>query len=350
MGTSNNSLNNYSSEFTHPHTHQMLRKPNIRRSDTLDVYNTGAYEIRKANSFNSNDSRISTDDTILSRRTNSMRHPSASAFSYEMIDDIETLPPPAPILTDTSNNRRNCRMHKSFHERSRQHDVKKEKVIDVKCYSLGDDGSDDNLNISNKRRLSPKFNSAESSLDNEVFHSHSRSSSRNKMESSAETIDAIETTSPTTSVAKKSVASVSHKHSSQSLDKPHHNFKRIARATQSFYLNPSQLDELRLHRSMHGQSASMAKRMHSASMRSKPFRETLSETKKSKSFVADPFMGNDLSPHRRDSVSEIKKSPRLSSGGHDSQKSSNFDGNNLEYDITMRGRYIFFSSFIMCVF
>lgn len=343
MESSNSSLNNHG-EYAHAHAHHMPRKPNIRRSDTLDVYGPGMYEMRKANSFNS--SEATAEEAVMSRRTNSMRH---SAFPYEMADEIAPLPAPAPpILTEPSTNRRNCRMHKSFHERSRQHDVKKEKTIDaVKCHSLGDDGCDD-IAIINKRRLSPKsFNSAESSLDNEVFHS--RSNSHTKIETdSIEAIDASEVsaTSPTTPSTGKKIATtaISHKHSSHSLDKPHHSFRRIARATQSFYLNPNQYDELRLQRSLHGTSVSAGKRMHSASMRAKPFRETLAETKKSKSFVAYPFAAPsdyELSPHRRaskvlsgDSVADVKKSPRLSSTME--RKSSNFDGEDLDYDVIMR--------------
>lgn len=340
MDGSNNSLNNYP-DFTHPHTHQMSRKPNIRRSDTLDVY--GAYEMRKANSFNSND--MTSDEILMSRRTNSMRHSPATGFQYEL-DDIGSLPPPAPpIVTETGNTRRNCRMHKSFHDRSRQHEIKKEKIVDaVKCHSLGDDGSDENVIVVNKRRLSPKFNSADSSLDNEVFHS--RSGSRNKIEStSIEAIDAIESaTSPTTlSTTKKPIVSTSHKHSSQSLDKPHHSFRRIARATQSFYLNPAQAEELRIQRTMHGTSmAAAAKRMHSVSMRAKSFRDVVSEAKKSKSFIADPFISGsgtgtadyEHSPRRRESISDIKKSPRLSASAYD-QNALNYDGNDIDYDAVM---------------
>lgn len=371
---SNHSLNanQYHTEFTHPqhpqhphpHTHQMSRKPNIRRSDTLDVY--GAYEMRKANSFNSNEIQTVTSEDIMpmSRRTNSMRHAPQSAgvasavatFPYEL-DDIGTMPaPPMHSAGETGgvggaggNTRRNCRMHKSFHDRSRQHEVKMEKIVDgttIKCHSLGDDGADEGVVVpaaaaagasivsggSGKRRLSPKFNSAESSLDNEVFHS--RSSSRTKMEStSVETMDAIEAaTSPTSLAAKKAIAAVSHKHpSSQSLDKPHHSFRRIARATQSFYLNPGQAEEVRMQqRAMHGSqsvsaamvAATAAKRMHSASMRAKSFRDAVNEAKKSKSFVNDPYgvaavsaaaaAEYELSPRRRESFSDIKKSPRLS--------------------------------------
>lgn len=348
MDGSNHSLNNYP-DFTHPHTHQMSRKPNIRRSDTLDVY--GAYEMRKANSFNAND--MTADEMPISRRTNSMRHTQQGAgggFPYEL-DEIGSLPAPAPpIVTETGNSRRNCRMHKSFHDRSRQHEIKMEKIADaVKCHSVGDDGADDNniiVGSSTKRRLSPKFNSAESSLDNEVFHS--RSGSRTKIEStSIETMDAIESaTSPTTTMtAKKVITGATHKHSSQSLDKPHHSFRRIARATQSFYVNPGQADELRMQRAMHGNLsfATAAKRVHSASMRAKSFRETVNEARKSKSFVTDPFAGGgnaeyELSPRRRESISDVKKSPRLSSSTYD-HKSPNYDGSDLDYDTGLHSSY-----------
>lgn len=369
MESSNNSSNSYIDySHSHPHTHQMSRKPNIRRSDTLDVYGTGAYEMRKASSFNANDVPANLpDDVSLSRRTNSMRH-TIQSHPYGMIDDIGLVPPPPSnsLITaeqqqqqqqqgSSSNNRRNCRMHKSFHDRSRQHDVKKEMIIDaVKCHSLGDDGSDDNLNVGTKRKLSPKFNSAESSLDNEVFYT--RSGSRNKMNStSIEGIDTIECeqtigssgvhpNASTSSIAaaaaaalaaRKASAAITHKHSSQSLDKPHHSFRRIARATQSFYLNTNQLDELRLHRSVHTGAPGETKRI-SASMRSKPFREVVAEAKKSKSFIADPFGGiggsaeYELSPLRQDA--DIKKSPR-SLSAYETKKMQNFNGNELDYDI-----------------
>lgn len=346
MEGSNHSLNNYPDyshsnphqhpqqhPHQHPHTHQMSRKPNIRRSDTLDVH--GLYEMRKANSFNAND--INTDDMIMSsRRTSSMRHPQNAGYSYEM-DDIGSLPPPAPpIVTEIGNTRRNCRMHKSFHDRSRQHEIKKEKIIDsVKCHSLGDDGADENIIISKVRRLSPKFNSTESSLDNEVFHS--RSNSRNKIEStSIEEMNAIKSATSPTTIAKKVIATAPHKHSSQSLDKLH-SFRRIARATQSFYLHPTQEGEIRSQRAIHGSGWTAAKRMHSASMRTKSFRDVVTAAKKSKSFITDPFIeGNDydLSPRRRESINDVKKSPRLSTSTYE-QNLSNYDGKDVDYDAVL---------------
>lgn len=363
MQSSNNSSNSYIDySHSHPHTHQMSRKPNIRRSDTLDVYGTGTYEMRKASSFNSNEPNP--DDVSLSRRTNSMRNTASASTShqYGMIDDLGLMSQSNSLITgpgsgggggggaaaaeNSAQNRRNCRMHKSFHDRSRQHDLKKEMIIDtVKCHSLGDDGSDDNLNVGGtKRKLSPKFNSAESSLDNEVFYS--RSGSRNKMNStSIEAIDAIENeasidenvATQSNAQLRKSNAAISHKHSSQSLDKPHHNFRRIARATQSFYLNTNQLDELRLHRAMHGQSgvAGDGSKRISASLRGKPFREVVAEAKKSKSFITDPF-GNgsaeyELSPLRQDAIADVKKSPR-SLSAYEAKKKANFNGNELDYD------------------
>lgn len=341
-------LDNYSTDLTHPHTHQMSRKPNMRRYDTLDVFSIGAYEMRKANSFNANDPQVvaTADDNTMSRRTSSMRHGSTSVFPYEMVDDVDansmattTMHHAADVTpsASTSASRRNCRMHKSFHERSRQHDINKiEKVIDAKCHSVGDDGSDDNLNAANARRLSPKFNSAQSSLENEVFHMHSRSSSRNRIEAGAESIDMIEATSPlsapgadaaaATTAAKKSHATGSHKHSSQSLDKPHRSFRRIARATQSFYVAPSIGGDQRMAYAMHGPNAAIQKRMHSVSMRTKPFRDGM----------GDGFHG-DMSPQRHDSISDVKKSPRLSSSGYEFQKPAHFDGDGFDQDAVMRG-------------
>lgn len=359
MESSNNSSNSYpdySQQHSHPHTHQMSRKPNIRRSDTLDVYGTGTFEMRKASSFNVNETDQIPSDISISRRTNSMRHTiQTSSHPYGMIDDIGMVSSPNSLITaetTANNNRRNCRMHKSFHDRSRQHDVKKEMCIDtVKCHSLGDDGSDDNLNVKiTKRKLSPKFNSAESSLENEVFYT--RSGSRGEMNStSIDGIDGIDneqsmmvnapipSASTSLSNARKSSAAITHKHSSQSLDKPHHNFRRIARATQSFYLNSNQLDELRLHRAVHGGNITGIndpKRI-SASMRgSKPFRDVVTEAKKSKSFITDPFASGstefELSPLRQDGIADIKKSPR-SLSAYETKKLTNFNGNDMDYDI-----------------
>lgn len=370
IDSSSTSLNNYP-DYKHPHTHHLPRKHNIvRRSGALDAYATGTYDIRKTNSFNSKPKPISSAEDLLlmSRRTNSMRHTSggaAAAYTHEFsVASDATIIPPISVgdvvggAASISTNRRNCRMHKSFHER--RFDTKRDAAIEtVKCHSLGDDGSDDDTISGVKRKLSPKFNSANASLENEVFHT--RSNSRNKIET--ETIDVHDSSATTAVVITPSMSAtgsgaVTHKHSSHSLDKPHHNFRRIARATQSFYLNPNQYEELRLQRAMQNAAAaattstgsgvtfaSAAKRVHSASLRTKPFRETLVETKKSKSFVSDPFVEYDLSGHRRDSklfdsgvsvISDVKKSPRLSSNLLLSD-AANFDGNDLaEYDGIMR--------------
>lgn len=376
IDSSSNSLNNYA-DYTHPHTHHLPRKQSIvRRSGTLDAYGTAPYDIRKAHSFNSQPkSKTSAEDLLLmSRRTNSMRHTSggaAAAYLHEFsVASDATIIPPPPVgdigaAPTTSANRRNCRMHKSFHDR--RLDTKRESVIEaVKCHSLGDDGSDDDPLGGGKRKLSPKFNSANSSLENEVFHI--RSNSRNKIETEA--IDVHESSATATTVATPSMPvagkkvmpatgpAATHKHSSHSLDKPYHSFRRIARATQSFYVNPNQFEELRLQRAMQNATvaatpsngsgitfAGAAKRVHSASMRTKPFRETLAETKKSKSFVADPFVEYDMSGHRRDSklydtgvsvIGDVKKSPRLSSNVM-LPDATNFDGSDsAEYDGIMR--------------
>lgn len=384
IDSSSNSLNNYPDYKHLSRTHHLPRKQSaVRRSGPLDVYGTGAFDIRKTHSFNSHPPPNSSAEDLLlmSRRTNSMRHTSggaAAAYSHEFsVPSDALIIPPIPIGGDvvvggaaatSSANRRNCRMHKSFHER--RHDTKRETAIEaVKCHSLGDDGSDDDPLSGVKRKLSPKFNSANSSLENEVFHT--RSNSRNKIETEAIDVhdpSAVATTVITPSMAAAAkkvmtaasgVSAASHKHSSHSLDKPHHSFRRIARATQSFYVNPNQYEELRLQRAMQNAAAAAAttstssgltfagaaKRVHSASMRTKPFRETLAETKKSKSFVADPFVEYDMSGHRRDSklfdsgvsvISDVKKSPRLSSNLMLTD-ASNFEGGDLaEYDGIMR--------------
>lgn len=359
MESSNNTSNSYpdySQHHPHPHTHQMSRKPNIRRSDTLDVYGTGTFEMRKATSFIANETDQMPSDVSISRRTNSMRHTiQTPSHPYGMIDDIGLISSPNSLIaaeTTAANNRRNCRMHKSFHDRSRHHDVKNEMCIDtVKCHSLGDDGSDNNLNVAiTKRKLSPKFNSAESSLENEVFYT--RSGSRGEMNStSIDGIDGIDNNeqsimgnapipiaSTSLSNARKSSATITHKHSSQSLDKPHNNFRRIARATQSFYLNSNQSEELRTHRSVHGGTvigANDPKRI-SASMRGKPFRDVVAEPKKSKSFITDPFASGstefELSPLRQDAIADVRKSPR-SLSAYETKKLTNFNGNDMDYDI-----------------
>lgn len=348
-------LENYSTELTHPHTHQMSRKPNIRRYDTLDVFSVGAYEMRKANSFNTNDLQqvaVDPQQEMMARRTSSMRHGSASIFPYDIGDDIDPdgmTASSAHMTADTavpgpSANRRNCRMHKSFHERGRHHDINKiEKVIDAKCHSLGDDGSDDNLNATNTRRLSPKFTSAQSSLENEVFHMHSRSGSRNKIELSAgiggidplDMVDAPTVTSVSglaaaaaaaSALAKKSHTAAAHKHNLQSLDKPHRSFRRIARATQSFYVTPN--TDQRMAYGMHGPNAALQKRMHS--MRTRPLRDGM----------GDGFRSGDMSPQRHDSIVDVKKSPRLSTSGYELQKPAHFDGDGLDQDAAMRGEAI----------
>lgn len=389
IDSSSTSLNSYP-DYTYSHTHHLPRKQsNVRRSGTLDVHRgPSAYDIRKTHSFHTQPpSKSSVEDLLLmSRRTNSMRNTSgvgaAPIYSHEFsVASDATLIAPMPIgdviggsgAAPTTSNRRNCRMHKSFHER--RHDPKREAAIEtVKCHSLGDDGTDDDPLGGVKRKHSPQFNSGNSSLENEVFHT--RSNSRNKIEtevidvhdaSAAVAVAAATVVTPSMATAVKKVLPAtgagSHKHSSHSLDKPHHSFRRIARATQSFYLNPNQYEELRLQRAMHSATAATAtaststssgltfagaaKRVHSASMRTKPFRETLAETKKSKSFVSDPFVEYDMSGHRRDSKlfdsggvsvisGDVAKSPRLSSNLMLAD-ATNFDGSDLaEYDGIMR--------------
>lgn len=340
----------------HGHAHGgATKKPNIRRSDTLDPYTAEMFEMRKTNSFNSNEAMVD-DMQMASRRTNSMRNAAAAGypqdFDVNVIEDKPVSPLPSQVPGESST-RRNCRMHKSLYDPHRRHDhSRKEQAAEaMKCHSVGDDDELLNGNVSGgaKRKLSPKFNSAGASLENEVFHSRSNSRSRIDVDAAAiSPTDAIEVST----IPKKMVVQQGgqHKHSSHSLDKAH-NFRRIARATQSFYLNPNSYDELRLQRATMQQAGATGKKMHSASMRTKPFRETLTEAKKSKSFVADPYGEYDLSPHRRESKmfvsadgTDIKKSPRLSSALHgdgarasyELTKGPDFDPTGLDYDAIMR--------------
>lgn len=369
---------NYPDYHTHHvphvgHSATTTRKQNMRRSDTLDVYTAEMYEMRKTNSFNANEGGSIEEAIIASRRTGSMRNTGAG-YQHEF-DTIEQKPVSprqahaSEVPHSTQQNRRNCRMHKSLYDphRARHEHTKKEQSIDsMKCHSVGDD--DEGAIGGAKRKLSPKFNSAGASLENDVFHIRSNSSrSTDEMEAIAPG-DVIEVSTMQKKVAMQTAAIIAaapsgphiqqaHKHSSHSLDKAH-SFRRIARATQSFYLNPNAYDELRLQRggvAMPGGSGVAGKKIHSASMRAKPFREALSEAKKSKSFVADPFLEYELSPHRRDSKFvtgdvEIKKSPRLGAGdgiaaaaaiaiaraSYEHRKASDFDPTGLDYDAIMR--------------
>lgn len=348
------------SNFPEYHTHHShiahveapTRKQNMRRSDTLEVYAGEMFEMRKTNSFNTQEAMAEDALMSASRRTNSMRN--TAAIGYQQDLDIIENKPLSPLqphaVEQQSNNRRNCRMHKSLYDPHRRHEhAKKEQSLEaIKCHSVGDD--DDGINGGGaKRKLSPKFNSAGASLENEVFHT------RNNSRSKIEVVDASASTGDVIEVSTMPKKGPHKQHSSHSLDKAH-SFRRIARATQSFYLNPNSYDELRLQRGVVGGGSvpnATGKKMHSASMRAKPFRETLTEAKKSKSFVADPFGEYELSPHRRDSkifvtgdLAEIKKSPRLSANVHadgsgariayDHRKTSDFDPTGLDYDAIMR--------------
>lgn len=366
------------------------RKQNMRRSDTLDVYSAEMYEMRKTNSFNANDGGSIEDAINASRRTSSMRSTNAGGYDFDVIE----AKPVSPRQSHGSElqhagqpSRRNCRMHKSLYDPHRvrhEHAKKEHPINDLKCHSVGDD--DDAVVIGGaKRKLSPKLSSTGTSLENDVFHIRSNSSrSTVELDTAASTGDIVEVSTMPKKIVSTSSGIIqaqqqqaqqqpqqqAHKHSSHSLDKTH-NFRRIARATQSFYLNPNSYDELRLQRAQASGAGAAGKKMHSASMRAKPFRETLTEAKKSKSFVADPFGEYELSPHRRDSkflgssaaagssgveVGEIKKSPRLGMGlglgasdgiaaaaaiaiaraSYEHRKGSDFDPAGLDYDAIMR--------------
>ncbi|KMY92497.1 uncharacterized protein Dsimw501_GD27466 [Drosophila simulans] len=150
---------------------------------------------------------------------------------------------------------------------------------------------------------------------------------------------------PSTSAAAAAAAAGGHGlqlHSAAAAASAAYHFKRGAQHGRSLYLSPSNLEELAVHRpgvlaaaaAFQGTNASasvkQAKALHSASVRLRSYRETLSASKKSKSFIGDasagsgPQAGDDFelsSPHRRNSrplstvvpgssIEEIKRSPR----------------------------------------
>ncbi|XP_018790412.1 PREDICTED: uncharacterized protein LOC108969881 [Bactrocera latifrons] len=179
-----------------------------------------------------------------------------------------------------------------------------------------------------------------SSLKKRGEHPHTRQHSSQSLELDAR---------PSTSAAAAAAAAV-HGHSPHALQlhsaaaaaTAAYHFKRGAQHGRSLYLSPNNLEELQVHQrpsvlaaaaAFQGTNASasvkQAKALHSASMRLRTYRETLSATKKSKSFIGDSaypptaVTGNEFeltSPHRRNSrplssavggtVEDIKRSPR----------------------------------------
>ncbi|XP_043071714.1 box A-binding factor isoform X2 [Drosophila grimshawi] len=172
-------------------------------------------------------------------------------------------------------------------------------------------------------------------------HPHSRQQSTHSLELDGR---------PSTSSAAAAATHTMHLHSAAAAASAAYHFKRGAQHGRSLYLSPSNLEELTVHRpgvlaaaaAFQGTNASasvkQAKAMHSASVRLRSYREALSASKKSKSFIGEGSGSVGVagavddfelsSPHRRNSrplstavpggvtgaavvnVDEIKRSPR----------------------------------------
>lgn len=322
---------------------QFVRKPALKRSDTLGVHSSTMYEMKKTHSFHANDPHTVeiqlTPSPSTSKRTSSMRHSSVYPNEFKIVDAAAAVATTSndpqwkiavgKVMTD-ARDRRNCKMHRSFHDPTVRKPVVEQRNKDViietvKCHSLGDEdivasgGSSGEVT----RKLVPKFNSANVSLESDVFRS--RSNSRNQLADSHDDI----LHSP-------------RKPSTESLDKEY-SFKRGAKNAQSVYLHPNSFEEINVQRSFQD------KRQHSASMRNRPYREPLGTTKKSKSFISETRRDYERSPRRRDSTifttEDARRSPRLSSNllvppdsiyNSDSRKSSNKDISEMDYDAIVR--------------
>lgn len=312
---------------------QFVRKPALKRSDTLGVHTSAMYEMKKTHSFHANDPQHSleiqlTPSPSTSKRTSSMRHSSVYPNEFKIVDVAAShaaVAKAAKVLTD-ARDRRNCKMHRSFHDPSvRKIDPRKEIVIEtVKCHSLGDEETLASGSGESIRKVMPKFNSANVSLESEVFV-RSRSNSRNQLDDNAH----------------EEIVHSPRKPSTESLDKEY-SFKRGSKNAQSVYLHPNSFEEINMQRTFQD------KRQHSASMRNRPFREPLGATKKSKSFISETRREYERSPRRRDSTifttEDARRSPRLSSNllvpdsiySGDSRKSSNKDISEMDYDAIVR--------------
>ncbi|EDW72330.2 uncharacterized protein Dwil_GK20867, partial [Drosophila willistoni] len=375
---------------------QVLKKNMFRRSDTIDVHPSTNFQMKKTHSFHAQQDPAAMEQIQLavaagsaasSRRTSSVR--------------ANFLMPGPPgggkeHSRSPSPSRRGCRSHRSFNDPGRRPSTKPESVVEsqIRHPSLNDDLMDPTLAAS--QSMFPQSNL---SLENELFvESRSRSNSHTKMEelglaeltaaavavqrmrkSSGSFEDAAGSSATHPPSASNSVKQKreTHPHSRQQsthsleLDgRPStsahtlqlhsaaaaanaaYHFKRGAQHGRSLYLSPSNLEELTVHRpgvlaaaaAFQGTNASasvkQAKALHSASVRLRNYRETLSASKKSKSFIGDvgPIssssgggnvgldMGDEFelsSPHRRNSrplstavpsssvnIDEIKRSPR----------------------------------------
>lgn len=375
---------------THP-----FKKSQFRRSDTIDVHPASNFQIKKTHSFHAPPDAETIMDPLLlsaaaatnsgssSRRTSSVRG-NFLMPGHAAVKDISRSPSPS---------RRGARSHRSLHDASRRTSAKPDPIIDsqIRHPSLNDDLMEPLEGRSNL--LAP----TNLSLENELFtEPRSRSNSHTKMDdvgltergpirkTSNSFEDALvgHATSAATSSLKKRADSHAHsarQHSSHSLEldgRPStsaaaaaaaathsslhlhtaaaaataaYHFKRGTKHGRSLYLSPNNLEEVQVHHrpavmaaaaAFSGTNASaasikQAKALHSASMRLRTYRETLSATKKSKSFIGDSAypppanVTNEFveltSPHRRNSgralassttsggaatIEDIKRSPR----------------------------------------
>lgn len=316
----------------------------FRRSDTLDIHSL--YQMRKTHSFHANETSPTAEDHLAVQRQQAAAAGNVIYSPEFGLAEIVAQRQAVSPIPGGSNNRRNCRMHRSLYDPHKKAMARKEKVIDpITRRSLGDDIHADEP----VKRRSPKFSDPDQT---ELFVTPT--SGRSIIDIDDQPINESEFSQYphqhlTTSSSKKHL----HQHSSHSLEKQY-SFKRGGRFTHSFYLSPSQLDEQQPrthHRSVREQSSS--KKSYSSSMKMKPYRESLTAAKKSKSFVMDTHPELERSPHqRRDSrifttgSDDIKRSPRISSnlllpteGGNRSfekRKSSSLDNGDLDYDAILR--------------
>lgn len=174
------------------------RKP-LRRSDTLHVYSPSMHQLRKATSFHSRtNSGGSNPDEIVAApiiRHSSVRHSHIYPREYLVKQDSgggtssgggeeeeEIRPAPAFVHSpNTSGNRRNCHMHRSFNDQQKQRNAAFQRRDSAKFHSLGDDMPAEVIERS--PREGKKFSSANASLENEVYRSRSNSRSEKKAES-----------------------------------------------------------------------------------------------------------------------------------------------------------------------
>lgn len=300
------------------------------------------------------------------------------------------------ISRSPSPSRRGARSHRSLHDPSRRPSAKPESVVDsqIRHPSLNDDLMEPLDTRGNL--LAPSNLSLENEL---FIESRSRSNSHTKMEDVGLTergtirktsssfedatmgviahVPGTATSSlkkrgdphvhssrqhsshsleldgrPSTSAAAAAAASAHsslHLHTAAAAATAAYHFKRGTKHGRSLYLSPNNLEEVQVHHrpavmaaaaAFGGTNASaasikQAKALHSASMRLRTYRETLSATKKSKSFIGDSAypppvsVSNEFveltSPHRRNSgralasattsggaatIEDIKRSPR----------------------------------------